>query len=554
MSLAAVLSDGVQVDGVEWLPVITSVPTPNFAISAGCGEIGPMTISMGSVNFRIGQRYGNREWNKLSWVGATVTLWIGETSKPFAEYRQWFTGTLSGLARTGTTAELALRTVEGQLDQPLLSKRYAGTGGPEGSEGKRGALKPYCLGNARMVSPVEVDTALLVYQVHGYGSVADIPRVYEFAQALVPSKGDVATWADLAAATLVPAEWITCKALGMFRLGGRPDKKLTADVLGGSLNGVAPMTVAGIVPMLLQSAGVSPQRIGDMSALDFQWSFYATDQITVADAAKQAALDAGGYIFPDKSGVWQCGRHRVAKAPTDLRVDRTAEPLVQTINELNVTDPTWKVEVGYERCWTVHSESDISPKLIELEGKIVAADEVLEDLKEQADQASADAAAAKAEIDAMLADGILDRSDKRRVIDRLEAERIRHTKLQGEYGAYNVQAEWNAYDAAWHSVEAYVTGLTPSIYDNSANTPVDRATYLAQWAQYETTLQNLLNKITGRAGQTSLWDGVTGLGKPENYATVGAPEGTLVAGQPAKVVVDNAQNAVDAVKDTEVAP
>lgn len=497
MSSAAVLSDGVHVDDLEWLPVITAAPSPSFSISQGSGEVGPMSVSMGKVGFRIGSRFGNRDWNQLNWVGQPVTMWVGETHKPFSAYRQFFTGTLSGMARTGNTAELALRTVEGQLDVPLLSKRYAGTGAVEGPAGKKGALKPYSLGSARFVSPVEVDPALLVYQVHGYGPVADIPQVYEFAQAYAPSKGDVADWNALATAKLEPGEWITCRALGMFRLGGRADKKLTADVIGGSIDGTAPTTVAGIVPMLLREAGVSPQRIGDMSALDFKWSFYATDQVTIAEVVKQAALDAGGYVLADKLGKWQCGRHRAAKAAQEVRADRTSVPLLQTINELNVTDPTWKVEIGHTPCWTVHSESDISPKLLELEGKIVAADGVLDDLKDQAEQAAADAKAVKAEIDEMLKDGILDRPDKRRVIDRLEAERVRHNKLSGVYAAYNVAQEWAAYDAAWKSVEAYVTGLVPSIYDNSANTPVDRAAYLAQWVQYEGALQSLLNALTG---------------------------------------------------------
>lgn len=556
MSSAAVLSNGTQVDEVEWLPVITTPPSLSYSISAGSGEIAPMTISSGSINFRIGARYGNREWNKLHWVGQPVALWIGETGNPFSSYRKFFTGTLSGLARTGNTAELALRTMEGQLDVPLLSRRYAGTGGIEGPVGKKGALKPYALGNARFVSPVEVDPALLVYQVHGYGPVADIPQIYEFAQPLAPSKGDVAGWTQLAEAVLKPGEWITCKALGMFRLGGRPDKKLAADVIGGSLNGVAPLTVAGIIPLLLRGAGVSAPRIGDMSALDFSWSFYATDQITVAEVVKQAALDAGAYVFPNKEGIWKCGRHRAPKPAEEVRADRTSEPLLQTINELNVTDPTWKVEIGHTRCFTVHSESDVSPALIELEGKIVAQDEVLNDLREQAEQAVADANAAKAEIDAMLADGILDRSDKRRAVDDLERERVQHDQLEGVYAAYNVQTYWNDYDAAFNSLEAYMLGLSPSIYDNTANTPVDRNTYLARWAAYVLAKQTLLNRITGRTGQTSTWDGVTGPGKPQDNATVGAPPGTVVGTHPVEQVLDDvsqakddASKAVNALKD-----
>lgn len=549
MSSAAVLSDGVQVDGGEWLPVITELPDINFSISEGAGQVGPMTVSMGDVSFRIGKRYGNLHWNQLALVGQPVTMWIGQTDQPFSAYRQFFTGTLSGLARTGNIAKLTLRTVEGQLDVPLLSKRYAGTGAAEGPAGKKGQLKPYCLGNARFVTPVQVDPALLVYQVHGYGPVADIPQVYEFAQAYAPSKGDVADWAALSSATLIPGEWITCKALGMFRLGGRADKLLTADVIGGSINRVSPQTVAGQIPLLLQEAGVSPQRIGDMSALNFQWSFYATEQTTVADVVKQAALDAGGYVFADKQGNWQSGRHRAAKTPVDIRADRTSEPLLQTISELNVTDPTWKVEIGHTPCWTVHSESDISPKLTELEGKIVAADEVLEDLKEKADAAAADAAFARAEIEEMIADGVLDRSDKRRAVDRLEASRIQHDKYEGIYAAYNVASQWAAYDAAWNSVEAYMTGLQPSIYDNSANTSVDRTTYLQQWAQYEVTLNTLLAAITGRTGETSLWAGVTGEGKPENYATVGAPNGTKVGGVPVETLIGDVGIAKTSAKD-----
>lgn len=535
MSSAPVLSDGTQVDGLEWLPVITQVPTPSFTITEGGGAIAPMSISMGSVSFRIGKRYANREWNTLHWPGAPVSLWIGEAGKPFSTYRQWFTGSLSGLARTGNVAELALRTVEGQLDVPLLSKRMAGTGGPEGPAGKKGTLRPFALGFAKTVAPVEVDPALLVYQVHGYGPVEAIPTLYEYAQPLAPAKANVATWTELAAATLKPGEWITCNALGMFRLGGTPKHKLTADVRGAAINGITPTTVAQAVPLLLHEAGVSAPRIGNMDALDFNWAFYTSEPISVADLVKQAALDAGAYLFPDKAGVWQCGRHRAIKSAQTLRVDRTSEPLVQTINELNVADPAWKVEVQYDRCWSVHNEGDISPKLIELEGKIVAADEVLEDLKDQAERAVADAAAARKEMEAMLADGVLDRSDKRRAIDRLEAERITHRQLEGVQASYDVAAQWKSYDDAWKAVEAYMVGLVPSIYDNSAVTPVVRETYLAHWATYETAKQVLLNAITGKVKDTA------------NKANDTADKAKDTADQ-AKDTADKAKESADATK------
>jgi len=557
MSLASASADGVNIDSSVWLPVITSVPDPSFSVmSEGSGQLTAMSISMGSVSFRIGNRYGNGDWNKLDWVGAPVSLWIGEVDKPFSDYRQFFTGTLSGLKNTQGTAELALRTVEGQIDVPLLSKRYAGTGNSEGSTGLKGALKPRAHGVCYNVTPVKVDDALLIYQVHGYGAVQDIPAVYEYAQELAPALADVATWAELAAYTLVPGQWISCKALGMFRLGGRPDKLLTADVIGGAVDGVAPTTAGDIIVQLLKEASVGDPRIGDMSALDMDWCLYATADATIADTIKQAALDAGGWVFPDRNGVWQCGRWATDKPVLELRSDRTAEPLVQSINELNVTDPTWKVNFNYARCWTVHSESDISPALVELEGKLAAQDEVLDDLREQAEQAAADAEFAKNEITAMIADGILDRADKRRAVDDLEREQVRRTQLAGVYGAYNVASQWAAYDAAWTGLRTFMLALSPSIYDNSAVTPIDSAAYLAVWNTYTAARVALYSAITSTAAAPTPWVDIPDTDpdnpKPDSGATVGGtvgvdirnPDGTVWT--PPAFDLEEVQDAIDA--------
>jgi hypothetical protein len=539
MSSASSGSNGTNVGGLAWLPVLTQVPSPSFSISSGGGAISPMNISMGSVNFRIGKRWANLDWNTYSWVGAPVTMWVGETNKPFSTYRQFFTGTLSGLARTGNVAELALRTVEGQLDAPLLNKRYAGTGGSEGPVGLKGALKPYCIGDARFVTPVPVDPALLTYQVHGYGRVTGIATLYEYGQALGPSIGDATTYQAMADAKLKPGEWVSCNALGMFRLGGRPDKLLVADVLGAQHNGTTPTTLAAILPMLLQEAGVSPQRIGNMSALDFAWSFYTTDQITVADLVKQAALEAGAYVFPDRTGVWRCGRHRAAKPATEIRADRTSEPLLETINELNVADPTWRVQIGHSRCWTVHSQSDISPKLLELEGKLNARDEVLDALIGEAAQAAADAEFSRREMEAMLADGFLNRPDKPRAIAHLERERSRYDRLEGVYQAYKVKTQWDAYQAAWLAAEAYMLALTPSIYDDSADTPVNATEYLAIWATYNAAMKLLYDTIIGRTV------GVPG-GAP--IGAVIGPDGTIIGGKPADELLDDVESGKNAWK------
>lgn len=72
---------------------------------------------------------------------------------------------------------------------------------------------------------------------------------------------------------------------------------------------------------------------------------------------------------------------------------------------------------------------------------------------------------------------------------------------------------------AWDADDrAAVQPAVPTIYD-AANNPLIRA--------------------IDDAAATSTWDGVTGPGKPEDYATVGAPPGTDVGGRPSTELVDD---------------
>ena len=537
----------VHQDALEWLPIITDVPKPGWSIAGDDGTFGEFNQTAGTVSFNVGDAWDNREWASTAWDwnGAPTTAWIGDSDAPFSEYFQWFTGRTSGMVRKGATAQLALRTLEGQLEVPLLTARYAGTGNAEGSADDRGGLKPRGYGQVLNVTPTKVDDALLVYQVHGYGPVARIDAVYEYAQDLGPAKANAAGYAALAALDLKPGEWASCNALGLFRLGGRPDKKITADVTASTNN-----TVSAIVRQMLGEAGVGAARIGDLSALDrFSWNLYETSSATITETVRKACADAGAYLLLDTKGVYQVGRYADAKPAMVLREDRSSEPLVQNIDKLNDPDPVWSVAVNYARNWTVLDEGDISPALIEQDGQIVALDEALETLRTQAAAAAADAEFARKEIEESVADGILDRADKRRAVDRVETARVEHDRLAGQWAIYGAATAWQAYDAAYITVRDYMLGLIPSIYDNRAVTPVDRTAYLTNWNRYEAALIDLYNAMTGDARKTSEWAGVSGAGKPEDNATVGAPNGTKVGGVPVETLIGDVGTAKTRAQD-----
>lgn len=536
-------SSGTQLDGYEWHPLLTSGPTYSFGFTSGeNGLLTTPTTDLGQVEFRMGEIYDNEIWSTYDWNNAQCRMWIGEVGQPFTAYRKLFEATSSGLTRDGVTAALKLRALTVRLDKPLLDEKYAGTGGAEGPPEMKGRVKPMALGNCLSVDPVVVDAARWIFQVHGYGPVEDIVQVYDFAQPVGELVASVSTYEELAALELLPAQWAKCNALGMFRLGGASDEKISADVLGGRFFGQFPDTVADIVPALLRRAGFSASQIGSFASLPNKgWSYYSREDALIGDVARKAVLDAGGYLFNDNEGRWQVGNAFAPKPAKPLLADGSAEPSVGSIRELNVADPLWQFEVGYDPCWAVHSISDISPKLLELAGTINEQAEALDEIRDLADLAKEQSELAQQEIDNILADGILDRSEKVDLIADLEAAAAQRSEIASEINQYQAATQWAAYQAAHNALVAYVSGLSPSIYDTSVSTPVDRLAFRARWAAYFEAYQAVLNAMVGDARKVAIWENISGIGKPEDNATVGAPVGTEVAGKPAEVLLDEVQ-------------
>jgi hypothetical protein len=370
MAHASAKPDSTLLDGKEWRPLISQRPTFTFEISDNNGDLTEAKIGRGTISFRVSDHYENEIWSKWIWSGAQARVWFGDFGAPFSDYKLYFTGEVSSLSRSGITASLDLLGPDAKLDKDLLSLTYKGTGGAEGPTDMEGTLKPWCSGDAENINSVLVDPARWIYQVHGYGPVLDIPVVYEFAQAKSSTYmvASVATFAELAALSLQPAQWAVCLPLGMFRLGGAPLKKITADVTGATDGASTPRTVDTIVPHLLKTAGVPANKIGDFSRFaGVTWDLYSESQISIGDAVRSAMTQAGGYLIADEAGVWQCGDFYAQKTPTALNSDRSTFPLVRAgeISEPDVADPVWKVEVGYRRCWSTHSDDEISPALTE---------------------------------------------------------------------------------------------------------------------------------------------------------------------------------------------
>jgi hypothetical protein len=541
-------ANGTILDGKVWTPAITA--GPNFAASIwDQGQPTPLSISYGKIAFTTSGTLANIDWARLSFNGTQATVWTGALGDPFISYRKLWTGALGPFERTSdTTATVDLLGPEAILDRNLLSASYLGTGNAEGPASMLGVLKPYAIGAATNVAPVLIDPVYWIYQVDAYDACT-INAVYSNALALLPEKmkGNVATYAALKAMTLVPGEWATASAVGMFRLGADPQgAKITADI--GST-----ATVGAIVTSLLNSAGLSASRIdASVATATRGYSLYATSQVTIIEAIRAAAFAGGKYLVADSSAKFYLADAISTKTPGTLTSNRSSYPLVlpDSIKAPVPAEPTWRVKVGHTRVWSTHSTSEISPAIAELGDNILALQADAETRAEQADATEADATYVRQRIESIDDDLKLDRSEKLELVRRFQNYTAERAGVLSTVNGLGQTAIATDYTTKYDNFKNYLLGLTPAYDDTDTDTPIT-GDLIAYENAYLVARQNATNAAANAAAKVANWTGVESrpenltaldpaaggkLDGVENEATKGAPAGTDVAGVPASTV------------------
>lgn len=398
MSSLGASAAGTVLDGHAWTPCIRDWGERSISIFSS-GELQPATVSHGDVVFLVSSDFDNQAWAGLSFDGRPVEMWIGEDGADFSEYEQVFAGSCGALARNGLECTLGLAGPDAKLAKDLLSASYTGEGALNGDPEIKGSLKPWCSGEAKNISGVLISENYWVYQYHAYGPTGGVQGVYENAWPVASGpSATVDSYGALIGLDLQPGQWAHCPAQGLYRLGGQPSGLITADVIGATVNGSPLLTVGEIVRHLL-STRVTADEIDASTFAPFTqaWSLYVDSQVSVGDQVREAMRQAGGYLLPDQSGRWIAGDFYGEGTAGELRGDRTAEPLVETYSQLASAPPAYRVKVGHDRSWTVHSDDQISPLLLDI-------------TDEEARAAAADAAA-KAEAAGQKADQANDKAD-----------------------------------------------------------------------------------------------------------------------------------------------
>jgi hypothetical protein len=497
MTLMGADDRGTQLNGYQWMPCVNGTPitTRRFA-SDGVAQA--FEGNGGEVGFVCAPQFGNQDWATLQWDGATFAMFVAPIGAPWTEYRQVLSGTTSAIKREGAQCSINLSGSEATLNRNLLTASYAGTGNAEGPSELKGTLKPFAAGDCLNIEPILIDPVRFIYQFHGYGAAQDVTAVYEQALTLGPASTTASTYNSLRDATLQPGEWIKAPAIGCFRLGAEPTGKITVDIKGGKDGSTYPASIATIVPLLIKAAGVPAAKIKTSSFAAFSgvaWSYYTKAQVQIGDVARDALQQAGGYLMADGLGNWQVGNYYATSTATALREDRSALPLVRSIVQNEAAPPVYRVRVGYNRCWAVHSADEISPALSEAQDDIIAAKEAADAAKAAADAAQADADQALQQIDNIGADGILDRAEKAIIVREFQQVTAERAGIESRATGAGITTLLTAYTSAYNTLSSYLSGLSPAYTDTTQNTSITRSTWNSRWNGYYTARQALLNEI-----------------------------------------------------------
>lgn len=253
-------------------------------------------------------------WVNYGFDGRPIVVRQGSGGAYPSSFPVVFVGTVEGVQTQGNKVIVSIRDKQRLFDEPALTNTYGGTNAlPNGVDGTandiKGKTKPKTFGKVFNVSPPQVNTSKLTFQVND-GAVASIDA-YDRGVALTLSS-DYATSTALNAATLTTGTYATCLAEGFFRLGGSPTGTVTADVVQGATAGVR--TAAQLLTALALSAGLSGAEISaaDATALDAlnstEVGCYIEKDDTFKDHMDAIASSIGAWYCFDGAGVMRMGR------------------------------------------------------------------------------------------------------------------------------------------------------------------------------------------------------------------------------------------------------
>jgi hypothetical protein len=315
-------------------------------------------------------------------------------------FQRIFEGVSEGLTFENDTVTVRVRDPRIKLQRSIQEVVYSGTGGLGGMPELEGVSLPYLFGRGNNVTPVLIDRGNWVYQFHAR-EARNVERVFDGAVPLGRYK-TVDTWEDLIREKSAGVDdtsgfrvgtFIACHRLGLFRLSGRPEGKVTVNCRGdgvltsesfGLTSGYAFARGVNIKPVSVrlhtgEAAAIAVRLLTDFSKLTeeeynrsqmlafnadnrYDVGFYlsAGGQMSVGDAVARLCSSMGAVMIRTADGRYQFRKltEPLERASAWIKTEDVVE------NSLTREPPPYRqpwsvVEAEYGINWTTMTDEEI---------------------------------------------------------------------------------------------------------------------------------------------------------------------------------------------------
>ena len=278
--------------------------------------------------------------------GRTVVVKIGSDTDAYSDFTTIFTGTADSIEFDDALISVRLKDKQLLFQTPVQGTLYAGSGGTEGGDDLKGKPKPLTFGKVNNITPVRVDVANAIYQVHD-GQIEAIDAVYD--------NGVLVATAD----------YTNDLTNGRFTLDSVSTGTITADVQGAKPSGSYKSTADQIIRLLVTTYGGLTDP-GDLDTASFTALNTANSNVVGiyvnSSTTMQALLDAiansvGAFYGFKRDGDFQVGRVEAPAASADATF--TSIEVIE-LQRMATAIPPYRTVVNHTQNFTVQSSATVS--------------------------------------------------------------------------------------------------------------------------------------------------------------------------------------------------
>lgn len=332
-------------------PLQIDVSVFNGVFSGRSGSFGAIRLLNGDGDLD--------DLTNMYWSGRNVKVYAGSKDFTRAQFVKVFDGLCDSIEHNEDEIIINIQNNEKTLESEFIQNIYDGSGGLDGGSDLDGKLKPLLYGQALRITPVLVDAANLIYQIHD-GSVQEITAVYDRGVAL-SFHGDVA---DITANPAPPAgKYHTQLSGGYIRLHSSPDGQITVDAKGDNLGGYVSKSGQIVTRLLRTKLGLFNLTDADIDqgafnqvdiAVPANVGVYISEKTTVRNVIDSLLTPIQCYWTYDGQGLITAG---VGKEPIEPMYVLDDNNIIDgEFKAVSVYTPSWRVNIGYARGWTNQSE------------------------------------------------------------------------------------------------------------------------------------------------------------------------------------------------------